>query len=71
LRNAIPGTVRRGGDSGKPHPESPRNPAEQGQILRKKHCAQDEEEQALKERECESGKSQDQQEGSECDAQIT
>jgi len=71
LRNATPGTVRRVCYSGKPHPESLRNPAEQGQILRKKHRPQNEEEQALKERECEAGKPQDQQDGSESDAQIT
>jgi hypothetical protein len=71
LHDATPDTVRRGGCSGKPHPKPPRNPAEKGQVLRKKHRAQGDEQEALKEGECEAGDPEDQQNGSKCDTQIT
>jgi hypothetical protein len=55
-------------DSGKPYSQLPGEPPEQGHIPGKKQYAQSDEEQALKERECETGDSQDQQGAPEGDA---
>ena len=66
--DAPPGAFCGPADSGKPHSQLPGKPPEQGHIPGKKQYAQSDEEQALKERERETGDSQDQQDASEGDA---